>query len=66
MINSSIPDNLRKTQNKTDIRKNFSNRVINSWNELPNDLKTDSTVKNLKETMTNMVPRGLQFDRLLY
>ena len=47
--NSSIPDNLKKTQSKTDIRKNFfSVRVINSWNELPNDLKTDSSVKNFK------------------
>ena len=48
--NSSIPDNLKKTQSKTDIRKNFfSVRVINSWNELPNDLKTDSSVKNFKK-----------------
>ena len=47
--NSSIPENLKKTQSKTDIRKNFfSVRVINSWNELPNDLKTDSSVKNFK------------------
>ena len=47
--NSSIPDNLKKTQSKTDIRKNFfSVRVINSWNELPNDLKTESSVKNFK------------------
>ena len=65
--NSSIPDNLKKTQSKTDIRKNFfSVRVINSWNELPNDLKTDSSVKNFKKIMTNFVPRGLLFDILLY
>ena len=47
--NSSHPDNLKKPQSKTDIRKNFfSDRVINSWNNLPHDLKSAPSVKSFK------------------
>ena len=52
---SSYPDNLcRMKISKTDIRQNFfSQRVINSWNALPDDIKDLRTVKTFKEAINN-------------
>jgi len=46
---ASDPLNLCKKRPKTTLYANFfSNRVIDQWNELPNDVKKAKSVKNFK------------------
>ena len=40
---------LVKEQCRLDMRKSFSQRVINEWNKLPNDCVNASSVKNVKK-----------------
>ena len=47
--NTAYSLNLLPTRSNTDIRKNFfSNRVVNTWNSLPVDVKESKSLKIFK------------------
>jgi hypothetical protein len=42
------PLNLRQQAARLEIRRNFSNRVIEGWNEVPSEIKNAITVHSFK------------------
>ena len=47
---SQYPDNIQPTHSNTDIRRNFfTQRIINDWNSLPQDIKESTTTNNFKK-----------------
>ena len=42
------PLNIRPRMARLEIRKNFTHRVIESWNKLPKDVKSAGTVDSFK------------------
>ena len=54
------PDNIRRQQPRSDLRKNFfSNRVVDTWNALPSDVKLSPTVKIFKKHIERLIKNPL-------
>ena len=51
---SSYPLNIIVKPAKKDVRRNFSNRVRDIWNDLPTDAKNANTVTQLKQDSTSI------------
>ena len=48
--------NLVRRPTRTDVRSNFfSNRVVESWNRLPTELKESRTVKSFNDGLDNII-----------